>query len=113
MPVQFSRMGAIGVLRVVGRLDTQGVDELERAAFEAITSASALVLDLGEATDASPAALRAIVTLDTMMAHRGQMLCLCPSDSLMRRGLDAGNVTLRASHAATVAAAAALLSARM
>ena len=110
MPLQFSHIGEIGILRAVGRLDTRGADELERAAFDAIASTRALVLDLGEATDASPAALRVIVMLDTVMTHRGQRLCICPSDSLIRRGLDVANVRLGASYAATVAAGAALLS---
>lgn len=112
MPVQFSRVGQIGILRVAGRLDTQGAAELERAAFDAMTGTPALVLDVGDATDASPAALRVIVTLDTIMARRGQVLCICPSDSLMRRGLDIANLTLRAWSAPTLAAAEALLSGR-
>ncbi len=112
MPVQFSRVGEIGILRVVGRLDTQGTAELERAVFDAITTTPALVLDVGEATDASPAALRVIVMLDTVMSHRGQVLCICPSDSLMRRGLEVANFTLRAWYAPALAAAEKLLSGR-
>jgi anti-anti-sigma regulatory factor len=112
MPVQFSRVGEIGILRVVGRLDTQGTAELERAVFDAITSTPALVLDVGEATDVSPAALRVIVMLDTVMSHRGQVLCICPSDSLMRRGLDVANLALRAWHAPALAVAEKLLSGR-
>ena len=110
MPVHFSRVSNVGILRVTGRLDSQGAADLERAAFDAMTSMPALVLDIGEATDASPAALRAIVMLDTVMSQRGQLLCICPSDSLVRRGLDIANLTLRASFAPTVAAAEALLS---
>ena len=60
------QFGAIGVLRVAGRL-AQG------ARLSAPRSTvTLLVLDIGEATDASPAALRVIVMLDTIMAHRGQ-----------------------------------------
>ena len=110
MPVQFSNVGEIGILRVVGRLDAQGAAELERAAFDAMSRTLALVLDLNEATDASPAALRVIVMLDTIMAHRSQVLCISPADSLLRQGLDSANLTLRASYAPTVAAAQALLS---
>jgi anti-anti-sigma regulatory factor len=109
MPVQFTRLDHIGVLRVSGRLDPQGAAELERAALDAMASAPGLILDIADATDASPAALRVLVTLDAVMAHRGQLLCICPSDSLIRRGLEIANLALRASYAPTVAAAEALL----
>jgi anti-anti-sigma factor len=110
MPVQITLVNDIGVLRVTGRLDAHGAAELERAALDAMTAAPALILDVGDATDTSPAALRVMVMLDTVMAHRGQRLCLCPSDSPIRRGLDIASLTLRASYAPTVAAAEALLS---
>jgi anti-anti-sigma factor len=110
MPVQITLVDDLAVLRVTGRLDAQGAAELERAALDAMATTLALVLDVGDATDTSPAALRIMVMLDTLMAHRGQRLCLCPSDSPMRRGLEIASLTLRASYAPTVTAAAALLS---
>jgi anti-anti-sigma regulatory factor len=109
MPVQFNRVNTLGTLRVAGRLDAQGAAELERAATEALTGIHGLILDISDATDASPAALRVIVMLDTLMAHRGQMLCICPSASLICRALEIANVDLGASFAASVAEAELLL----
>jgi anti-anti-sigma regulatory factor len=110
MPVHVTRVGDIGFLRVVGRLDAQGAAELERVALGAITDTPSLVLDLAEATDASAAALRVLVMLDAAMAHRCQALCICPADSLMRQGLEAASIRLRASYAPSLEAATALLS---
>jgi anti-anti-sigma regulatory factor len=111
MPVQVTHAAGIAILRVSGRLDPRGAAELERAALDAMLSAGALVLDVAEATDTSPAALRVLVMLDSIIAHRGQRLCICPSDSLLRRGLDVAELALRASYAPSVAAAEAALTA--
>jgi anti-anti-sigma regulatory factor len=110
MPVQFTRVNTVGNLRVVGRLDAQGAAELERAAIEALNGIHGLILDISDATDASPAALRVIVMLDTVMAHRGQMLCICPSTSLICRALEISSVDLGASFAPSVAEAELRLS---
>ena len=110
MSVHVTRVGDIGLLRVVGRLDAQGAGRLERAALSALTDASSLVLDIAEATDASPAALRVLVMLDAAMAHRCQGLCICPADSLIRQGLDAAGIRLHTSYAPSIDAATALLS---
>jgi anti-anti-sigma regulatory factor len=102
MPVTISYAGSIGVIAVAGRLDPRAVAELERTALREST---VLVLDLAEATDASPQVLRLLVMLDTTMRHRRQRLFICPADSMIRRALEVAGLTLHATYAASVDAA--------
>jgi anti-anti-sigma factor len=110
MPVQITHKNGIAVLTVLGRLDSHTASELETAAFDALATAYALVVDLTGTSDPSSQALRTLTVLDTVMMHRGQRLCICPEVSLLRRGLDAAGVALRASYVPSVDAAEALLS---
>jgi anti-anti-sigma regulatory factor len=105
MPVTISYAGSIGVIAVAGRLDPRAVAELERTARTALRESTVLVLDLAEATDASPQVLRLLVMLDTTMRHRRQRLYLCPADSMIRRALEVAGLTLHATYAASVDAA--------